>query len=157
MKTKLIVLLLSVVAATHAAQNRVGFTGTYVLGRAEDLPTQVLDYPVMAIPVSPIEYPIEMRGSGATDFVGATVWLEPDGHVSRAIITHGSDVRLQEPAQNAIAGWRFSQPMKDGQPVAALIRIKINFGDSGMKHVVVLDPEKPNQSAQTTRAFGPRG
>ena len=147
MNTKLLVLLLSVIGVIHAAPERIGFTGTYGLGRTEDLPTRVLDHSVMVLPLVTIEYPNVMRASGTTDSVGATVWVEPDGHVSRVIVTHGSDIRLQEPTQKAIVGWRFSPPMKDARPVAALIRIKISFADSRITEIVVLNPEEPNRVA----------
>lgn len=151
MKSKFLLLLLSVFGSIQAAQERMSFTGTYVLGRVEDLPARVLDYPVMALPLIPIEYPTEMRSTGMIDHVCATLWVEADGHVSRAIVGSGSDTRLREPTQKAIAGWRFSRPMKEGRPVAALLQIRITFADAKMQQIIVEEPNKASQPTSLTR------
>ena len=128
----------------HAAQERRPFTGSHILGNASDLPTRILDYPPFAIPLLAIDYPAELHGSGAIDSIGATVWVEADGRVSRVLVTNGTDIRLSEATHTAITGWRFSCPIKNGQPVQALVRIDVRFENSGMKEVVVRkENEKP--------------
>jgi hypothetical protein len=146
MKTLLAALGLGLaIASSMSAQ---GFTGTYGQGHAEDLPAQDLDFAPLVIPLSKIVYPDEIRGTQSDATIGVVAWLKEDGTVNRVLVTHGSDRRLREPVQHAVGGWRFSAPNKNSKHVAALVRFRVRFTESGIREITFSLPKEPNQSPQ---------
>ena len=129
-------------ASTVFAQ---GFTGTYELGRASELPAQDLDFAPFVIPLRQILYPQELRGITHEASIGVVVWVKEDGVVNRVLVTHGTDVRLREQVQLAVEDWRFTPPMKDAKPVPALVRFRVRFSEKEIRNITFELPERPNK------------
>ncbi|MBL9217172.1 MAG: energy transducer TonB [Opitutaceae bacterium] len=99
-----------------------GFTGTYMIGRAEDTCRFAdLDLPIVPLQRAPAIYPPALAGSGFVGHVGGYLIIKEDGSVDQAVTTSGNEGRFQSATQQALKQWRFSPPTKGGKPVKALV------------------------------------
>ena len=53
--------------------------------------------------------------------------IYPDGRVHNARIARSLGLGLDEKALEAVRQWKFEPARKDGQPVAVLVNVEVNF------------------------------
>jgi protein TonB len=89
--------------------------------------TELDGYPRPLVRVRPV-YPHHARQKGIEGFVELVFVITPEGRVSNIHITGSEPGTLFDAAARAaVRRWRFSQPRKDGEPVAAYARQTIRF------------------------------
>lgn len=136
--------LLTLLPAFAKAPTLQPFIDTYV--RRHDL-NEVkmieLDSLPTVVPVTGIEYPVELRGTGVVGRVGVMASIKEDGSVHWVIATFGNDVRFRDPVLRAVRGWRYSIPLKDKKPVASYVRFRVVLSEKGQVKVTLERKEPP--------------
>lgn len=97
------------------------FTGDYMWAANVWGEYSRLDAPLTAIQRTKIVYPQVLSGSGFVGHVHGILFVNQDGSVDHAVTNWGNELMFQVPSQTALAQWRFSPPMKNSQPVKALL------------------------------------
>jgi TonB family protein len=73
------------------------------------------------------EYTIEARAARYQGTVLVSVEIGPDGLARNMEVIRGLGLGLDEKAMYAIGQWKFQPGTKDGQPVAVLATVEVNF------------------------------
>ncbi|MDP5292340.1 energy transducer TonB [Oceanimonas sp. CHS3-5] len=77
---------------------------------------------------SPIAYPVQARRRGLEGTVIVEVWLDEQGKQTKRVLARSSGVQvLDKTALKAIARWRFSAYVENGQALAHRVQIPIRF------------------------------
>lgn len=76
--------------------------------------------------VAPV-FPYEMKQAGISGSVQLLFVCGADGKVKRISVRSSSHREFEQPAMQAIRGWRFEPGMKDGRPVNVRMLIPFNF------------------------------
>lgn len=77
---------------------------------------------------SPIAYPVQARRRGLEGTVVVEVWLDEQGKQTKRVLARSSGVNvLDKAAIKAIAKWRFSAYIENGQALAHRVQIPIRF------------------------------
>ena len=64
----------------------------------------------------------KLEGEVLVEFV-----VEPDGHVTRAMVKDSSDKQFEAPALAAVTQWVFSPALEEGRPVASAVGATVRF------------------------------
>lgn len=70
----------------------------------------------------------KLEGTVMVEFV-----VEPDGHVTRAVVKESTDKQFEEPALAAVAQWSFSPALEEGRPIASAMGAPIRFAAAQWK------------------------
>jgi periplasmic protein TonB len=73
------------------------------------------------------EFSEEARKAKYQGTVIVNVEIYPDGRVHNARIARSLGLGLDEKALEAVRQWKFEPARKDGQPVAVLVNVEVNF------------------------------
>jgi periplasmic protein TonB len=73
------------------------------------------------------EYSEEARKAKYQGTVGLVVTVGPDGRVHDAHVQHALGMGLDEKAVEAVKTWKFEPAKLNGQPVAVLVAVEVNF------------------------------
>lgn len=76
--------------------------------------------------VAPV-FPYEMKQAGISGTVRLLFVCTAEGKVKRVRVQSSSHREFEEPAMQAVRGWRFEPGVKDGQPVNVRMLIPFNF------------------------------
>ncbi|PSJ46352.1 hypothetical protein C7H85_06865 [Zobellella endophytica] len=77
---------------------------------------------------SPITYPSQARRRGLEGTVIVEVWLDERGQQVKRLLAQSSGVKvLDQSALKAIAKWRFSAYVENGQALAHRVHIPVRF------------------------------
>ena len=87
--------------------------------------TPPLDTPLKLIDSPDPRYPSYLISQGTRGNVVVSFEVLPSGHVGDAKVLPGTDPALDKPVLDAIRGWRFAPPMRDGKP--ARLRLQKTF------------------------------
>lgn len=93
--------------------------GVYRVGNGVSAPTAIYD--------PEPQYTDEARKSRMQGVVLLAVVVGPDGRTHNIHVGRSLGMGLDEKAIEAVRTWRFSPAEKDGQPVAVLVNIEVNF------------------------------
>jgi TonB family protein len=101
--------------------------------------------------VKPVYPPIALA-AGVQGIVAVEVRIEPDGTVGTATVVRSIPL-LDQAALDAVKQWRFKPTLLNGQPVAVVMTVTINFtlGQSEM----MPPPEAPVKGAPDTASLAP--
>ena len=95
---------------------------------AKDSAPRRIEKPSFKTRPAPIPYPSQARRRGQEGTVLIEVWLDEDGKQTRRRLARSSGVdSLDKTALKAIAKWRFSSYVENGQAIAHRVHIPIRF------------------------------
>ena len=84
--------------------------------------------PISRADNAPPQYPAQARRRAQSGTVVLKLHIAPTGQVSRVVITASSGVRLlDESATTAALNWRFQPALAQGNPVASVVQLPIEF------------------------------
>lgn len=74
--------------------------------------------------------PVPLPGRGITGEVALEIWILPDGQVGRVRLKRSLTPDLDREAIRVAQLWRFSPPMRNGQPVGMTAELILSFSGS---------------------------
>ena len=87
--------------------------------------------PVKVKDVKPV-YPPIAQAAGVQGIVVMEVRIEPDGTIGTASVMRSIPL-LDQAALDAVKAWRFAPTLLNGQPVAVMMVVTINFTLDGLR------------------------
>lgn len=75
----------------------------------------------------PPEYPNKLRREGVSGIVALKVEIDETGAVTACAVSKSSNPEFEQPALQAVKGWKFKPAQKDGSPVKVSMVIPIKF------------------------------
>jgi protein TonB len=73
-------------------------------------------------------YPPDAKDDGVEGTVVLLLTIDRSGDVSRVKMENGSgDKRLDKAAEQTVRQWAYSPSLRDGEPVEATIRVRVQF------------------------------
>ena len=93
--------------------------------RADD----ATDFDVRPVPVKtpPPSYPEDLKRDGITGMVAVRVHIDESGNVVECAVSKSSHEAFEQPALDAIRGWKFKPASKAGAAVKSRLIIPIKF------------------------------
>jgi protein TonB len=74
------------------------------------------------------DYPLSARAAGIVGTVVLRMHVDAEGHVTRVEVESSSgDALLDAAAERAALAWRFEPALRDGAPVATVVRQRVRF------------------------------
>jgi TonB family protein len=86
------------------------------------------------------EYSTLARSAGYQASVVLWLVVDTDGSAKRIRVQQGAGMGLDEAAIAAVKNWRFESATRNGEPVAVMINVEVNFRLDGLKESKPLHP-----------------